>query len=257
VNAADPQFKPRRANLRERTQYIPGDPQEEFVVPLLAARVEAAIARWASPESSAKSALDVGCGGQPFRARLEGLGYRYTGLDPTPSADVTVDVVCTIDMESLPEALLERAPFEFILCTEVLEHVADWGTAMRNLAALTAPGGRLLLTCPAVYPLHEEPHDFWRPTLHAFAYYARREGLTVIHEEAAGDALDVLGTILGATGLVPARSGLAPYLAARAADWLKRRLFKALLGDRLRAYVSPRGSIYLSNVVVLEQSRAG
>ena len=47
------------------------------------------------------------------------------------------------------------------------------GIEHSNVAALLAPGGRVLLTVPHVYRLHEEPYDFWRPTLHAIHYFVR------------------------------------------------------------------------------------
>ena len=53
------------------------------------------------------------------------------------------------------------------------------------------------MTCPMFYPLHEEPYDFWRPTLHALDYFARRAGLRVVERQGAGDAWDILGTLLG------------------------------------------------------------
>ena len=91
------------------------------------------------------------------------MGFDYTGADVQQNKAATVDFVAAID-QPLPPQLAGAGPFDFIVCTEVLEHVADWEMAFRNLRSLLAPGGRLLITCPHFYPLHETPHDYWRPT---------------------------------------------------------------------------------------------
>jgi len=68
------------------------------------------------------------------------MGYSYTGRDVQQNPEGTVDVVCAID-EELPVELTYRGPFDLVLCTEVLEHVADWDMAFRNLATLLGRGG--------------------------------------------------------------------------------------------------------------------
>lgn len=56
-----------------------------------------------------------------------------------------------------------------ILCSEVLEHVPEFWTALAEMARVLKPGGRLLITCPFLYPLHG-PQDYWRFTPQAFEF---------------------------------------------------------------------------------------
>lgn len=241
-----------RPNHVERAVYEPYGPQEEFMVPLLREHIERLLAAYATPNSSDARALDVGCGRQPFRKKLEAAGYKYTGMDVQQNIDGAVDVVGAID-QPLPGELLALGPFRFLLCTEVLEHVADWGAAFKNLATLLAPGGRLLITCPQFYQLHEEPYDFWRPTLHALTYFSDRVGLRTLTREAAGDTWDVLGTLLANSAPSPASDRLLDRGAAKLAVWGHRLLFELLRTRRLQRTVQLRGPLYLSNIVVLEQ----
>ena len=133
------------------------------------------------------------------------------------------------------------------------EHVADWSMAFANLKTLLAPGGRVLITCPHFYQLHEVPHDYWRPTLFALRHHAEQGRLKIVHEEAAGDAWDVLGTALGNCQVAKAGSRflqrpfvpVGRWLVAAAFGLLKRRI-----PQRLFALHSP---LYLSNIVVLEK----
>ena len=137
--------------LVERVRYTPSLPVEEFMVHLLKEHIEREI----SAVRGGSKALDVGCGGQPFRATIEARGFSYVSADAQDPLGV-VDHVFEID-GAFPESLALAGPFDLILCTEVLEHVADWSNAFRNLASVLAPDGALVVTCPVVYVLHAEP----------------------------------------------------------------------------------------------------
>jgi SAM-dependent methyltransferase len=243
---------PVRPVLHERPTYEPRWPPEQFMVPLLRQEIEAGIAKYATPALGNRRAIDIGCGGQPFRSLLEDIGYSYCGVDANPTEGCPVDINCAVD-EPLPAELTRRGPFEFLLCTEVLEHVADWAVAFSNFQLLLAPGGRALLTAPHVYQLHEEPYDFWRPTLHAIDRYARGVGLQTLYRHAAGDAWDVLGTILPNCQFVSSSRRFVDRALAKAVRMAAQFTYRALLRRRLQKSVRVEGLLYLSNVVVLEK----
>jgi hypothetical protein len=54
--------------------------------------------------------------------------------------------------------------FDFLIVTQVLEHVPHFWKAMKGLAELTKPGGYVHFTVPFVYRFHPMPGDFWRYT---------------------------------------------------------------------------------------------
>jgi SAM-dependent methyltransferase len=76
--------------------------------------------------------------------------YVVTNLDGDP--DVRLD---------LTRLGLADGSVETAVCVSVLEHVDDLTTAVAELRRVVAPGGRLLLTVPFLYPLHDR-HDVWR-----------------------------------------------------------------------------------------------
>jgi SAM-dependent methyltransferase len=243
-----------RPVLRERTEYRPNLPVEAFIVPLLREHIERVLGSLAC---GPLNFLDMGCGGQPFRPMVEAMGHRYVGADAQDPLGV-VDHVMVLD-GAIPGALLERGPFDFVLCTEVMEHVADWGTAFANLRRLLRPGGRLLITCPHFYVLHEQPYDFWRPTVFALQAYAARHGFRELRVEALGDWCDVLGTLLGASHRMvrPASSRfldrLLAHLAQRALDALYGALKRRAVQRHLRLG-DERYPVYLSNLAFLERA---
>jgi SAM-dependent methyltransferase len=57
--------------------------------------------------------------------------------------------------------------FDLVLCTNVLEHIFDVKPAIKNLNYLLKQKGHLVVSVPFIYPLHDEPEDFWRFTEHA------------------------------------------------------------------------------------------
>jgi SAM-dependent methyltransferase len=178
----------------------------------------------------------------------------YYGLDVATIDGTDLDFVCSIDAP-LIDSLRDRE-FDFILCTEVLEHVANWPAAFENLATILKTGGKLFITCPHVYQLHEEPFDYYRPTIHAIEYFARQNNLKSIYLEKGGRDWNVLGTVIANTEFRPAKGRFYDRQLARIAEYLRRRILKSLISNRLQRSVQASCSIYLFNVAILQKEAA-
>jgi SAM-dependent methyltransferase len=239
-------------NYIRRNDYATAAPQDQFIVSLLKYHIQQALSNYAKPTNSEARALDVGCGSQPFRSDLEALHYSYTSLDAEQNSEDSVDIICLIDQPLLPETLKDKQ-FDFILCTEVMEHVANWQGAFENFSKLLAPGGRLLITCPFIYPLHEEPYDYWRPTPYAFQYFADKHDLKIIHQVNAGDAWDVLGTVLATFHTEPMSRSLTHRIINKLVSKGKDFLLNLLLEGQLQKALRAKGKLYQANIVVFEK----
>lgn len=244
--------QPERTNYDRRAEYIATWPPDEFIVPLLKEWIEVAIRETTTP---ACRVLDAGCGKQPFRGLIEGLDASYVGMDVHQNADNSIAFLGALD-EPLPSGILADGPFDVILCTEVLEHVANWPAAFDNIAALLAPGGRVVLTCPHFYQLHEEPYDYFRATSYAIDWHARRVGLVPERIERLGNGWDVLGGVLA--NLFPIPEGANRTLSNRAMGRAVRVLFYRVLFPLLRRRwlhrrLSPGGKLYVANAAVLRK----
>lgn len=238
-----------RPMLIERRAYRASSTQERFIVGLLSAALDDAIHRHAKRGGRV---IDVGCGGQPLRPMLEAAGMTYIGLDTQSQEGVDTDYLCAID-GVLPDALLAENGFDLVVCTEVLEHVADWPAAWANLTRLLAPGGALIFSAPFFYPLHEEPFDFFRPTKHAVKHWAERAGLEVVEQRTLGTAWDVLGTAIAASGPKPGSSWPHAWLSALVARQM-RKFVCWFIGTGLPArLVRTKETMYLSNIAVLRK----
>jgi SAM-dependent methyltransferase len=106
--------------------------------------------------------LNAGAGQGTFTQLLEARGFDVTSTDASPAA---VEVlrervrgpVAQADVTDLP---FESATFDAVVLGEVLEHVADDGAAVAEVARVLRPRGVLALSVPA-HPKLFGPSDRW------------------------------------------------------------------------------------------------
>jgi SAM-dependent methyltransferase len=100
--------------------------------------------------------LDVGCGRKSYYPFFEPYAAQYIGVDiGNPIADV---------QGTVEDLKVDDASYDVVLCTQLLEHTPDPPRAVRELARVTAPGGRVLASTHGVQVYHPDPDDFWRWT---------------------------------------------------------------------------------------------
>ena len=140
--------------------------------------------RWVG-ENAKGRVLDIGCADR-WIERWLGPGCQYVGLDypatgqelygarPDVFADASKLPVCTGSVDT-------------VVLLEVMEHLRYPQDALHEIARVLRPQGRLILSMPFLYPVHDAPHDYQRLTIH---------GLTR-DVEAAGLKVDCVQTTLG------------------------------------------------------------
>jgi SAM-dependent methyltransferase len=130
--------------------------------------------------------LDYGCADLPYR-RLFAADADYLGADlpGNPHAAVTIAPDGTV--------AVEEGSCDAVLSTQVLEHVEDPVTYLRECFRVLRPGGRLLLTTHGIFVWHPDPVDLYRWTCEGLRHVVVAAGFEVKRFEG------VIG--LGATGL--------------------------------------------------------
>src|SRR5258706_10080849 len=105
--------------------------------------------------------LEVGAqnvNGSPREVLAAHKPKSYVGVDFGPGRDV--DIV--VDAKDLVEHF-GPSFFDVVVSTEMLEHAADWRTAVDQMKRVLRPGGLLILTTRGPgFPYHGFPHDYWR-----------------------------------------------------------------------------------------------
>lgn len=146
------------------------------------------LARWFG-QTRGDRLLDLGCGARPY-APLYRSAYRRSFASDVPSSPYGL---AGVDFLALATALsLRDASLDCVLCSEVLEHVADPVAALREIARVLREGGYLIVTVPFLVELHDEPADYYRYTSHGLAYLLQEAGFSPERCVTKGDALAVL-----------------------------------------------------------------
>lgn len=134
--------------------------------------------------------LDLGCGNRPYRDHYPpGL---TVGADVQQSSLGCVDVILD-DSAPLPFA---DAAFETVLCSQVLEHVEDPCRLLAETCRVLRPGGRLILSCPFIWALHERPHDYLRFSEYWLRKAVAEAGFSVEVLEPQGGDFATIGQLI-------------------------------------------------------------
>jgi 2-polyprenyl-6-hydroxyphenyl methylase/3-demethylubiquinone-9 3-methyltransferase len=115
-------------------------------------------AHWPDAAPSAKplagkAVLDIGCGAGLLCEPMARLGGEVTGVDASPenvsvAAAHAEAVGLDIRYMAGEVASLDIGAFDLVICSEVIEHVADKRAFMADVAARLAPGGLLVMSTP-------------------------------------------------------------------------------------------------------------
>ncbi|HEX4229216.1 MAG TPA: class I SAM-dependent methyltransferase [Bryobacteraceae bacterium] len=184
--------------------------------------------------------LDVGCGAQPFRSLLP-PAVRYIGIDTVDAkANFGYEVPDTVYFEGSVWPVADGS-IDFVLCTEVFEHVADSHAFLAEMFRCLAPGAQVVLTVPFSARWHYIPYDYWRFTPASLNNLFSEAGFMDIAVYARGNALTVACYKLNALILpllMPQGKGFAASLLLRLAGFLVSPIFLLSL---LIAHLSLRG----------------
>jgi SAM-dependent methyltransferase len=144
---------------------------------------------------------DVGAGDAPYRELFAHLDYVTVDWEHSvhPGAR-RVDIVASA--ERIPVA---DGSFDAVLSTQVLEHVAEPVSVLAELRRILRPGGRLFLTVPLAWELHEQPFDFYRYTPSGLEHLLRRAGLAQIEVRPRNDCFSTLAQLLRNAGVAMGR----------------------------------------------------
>ena len=152
------------------------------------------------------SVLDLGAGNAPYRELFAHTVYRtneWTESEHIGAAQA--DIIGPADALPVP-----GASFDLVICTQVLEHVAEPLTVLSECFRVLAPGGRLGLTVPLLWEPHEVPHDYFRFTEHGLAHLLSKAGFVELDIRPRSDGFSAIAQLMYNLGwaIGPAGDGL-------------------------------------------------
>ena len=144
--------------------------------------------------------LDAGAGEQKYKRFCPNLNYvaqdfaEYDGkgdgrgLQKGKWDQSELDIVS--DISAIPEP---DSSFDAIMCVEVLEHLADPISAIREFSRLLKPGGQLVLTAPFCSLTHFSPYHFFTGfNRYFYENNLKRFGLDILELVANGNYFEYL-----------------------------------------------------------------
>lgn len=135
--------------------------------------------------------LDYGCGGQPYRTIFADGISQYIGADVATAADTKLDIILIPGHDApLPDTSVDT-----ILSTQTLEHVYDFQHYLSDCNRLLRQDGRLIITVPMQWRLHEQPFDYWRFTRYGLEKTLSDHGFNVVSMAPCGGVFSLLGQI--------------------------------------------------------------
>jgi SAM-dependent methyltransferase len=136
--------------------------------------------------------LSIGAGGQvnlllDKYTQTNNLRVTSFDIDPNRKPDILGDI-CTYEFD-------DTQRFDVVVMSEVLEHLHSPHLAIANVHKVLKPGGKLIITVPFIFPIHEKPYDYFRYTRYGLEFLLREfEAVTVRERDSWSEALAVLLT---------------------------------------------------------------
>lgn len=167
--------------------------------------------------------LDIGCADRWIEPYLDS-GCAYLALDYPATGKLIYRAHPHVfaNADALP---LADQSVDTVLLVEVAEHLAAPGTALAEIARVLRPGGRLLMSVPFLYPIHDAPHDYQRWTAHGLTAILGRAGLAVELLQPTHRSTESAGLLLSLA------------LAGQVVEALRRRHWSLLLVPLLLAAI--------------------
>lgn len=133
--------------------------------------------------------LSIGSGGKINELLYEyqqqqGFNVVTLDIDKKRIPDIQGDI-CTYDFQG--------STYGVVVMGEVLEHLHSPHLAINNIYTILRSDGKLILTVPFLFPIHESPHDYFRYTRYGLEYLLKKFHKVVIKERNTwAEAINVL-----------------------------------------------------------------
>lgn len=147
-----------------------------------------ALSRKALKGRDAGWVLDVGSGDSDLSSLL-GPGARIIRLDyPDTNARYQIRPDVYGDARALPVA---DGSMNNVVLLEVIEHIFEYARVIRECRRVLVPGGRLYLSVPFIYPVHDAPNDYHRFTVHGLKAELSQAGFEIEYLNGHGNSVIV------------------------------------------------------------------
>jgi SAM-dependent methyltransferase len=152
-----------------------------------------AVKRFAASVPANVKILDAGAGLKPYERFFQHCDYDscdfancdkfYGNIDDGRRDNIAGrhTYICPLDHIPVPDNT-----YDFVLCTEVLEHVPSPSAVLREMFRVLKKSGTLFVTVPQGYGIHGEPYNFFYFTRFGLDLVLKKAGFEVIQIQERG-----------------------------------------------------------------------
>lgn len=136
-----------------------------------------------------ENVLSIGAGGEVNEllneyAEKQHFNVVSFDIDKDKNPDILGDI-CTYSFE--------EGIYDTIVMCEVLEHLHSPHLGIETVYRALKSGGRLILTTPFIFPIHDRPYDYFRFTKYGLEHLLSKFlNVTIKEKNSALEAIDVL-----------------------------------------------------------------
>jgi SAM-dependent methyltransferase len=124
--------------------------------------------------------LDIGCGEKPYEDLLASRVTGYIGVDHVATQHSASRADVWADATELP---FGDEQFDTVAAFQVLEHLPEPLRALREAHRVLRREGRIFISTPFMWGVHEAPHDYFRYTPYGLRHLLERAGFVDIKVE--------------------------------------------------------------------------
>lgn len=132
------------------------------------------ISKFAANIPEGSRVLDAGSGDAPYKALFHHTNYQSTDFLKVNKSYVKPTYIC--DLKRIP---IGSNHYDFIIFTQVMEHLPEPKQALSELNRVLKPGGKMFYSAPFFFEEHEQPYDYYRYTQYGLVYLLESVGFNI------------------------------------------------------------------------------
>ncbi len=146
------------------------------------------------PRYAKGNLVDLGCGKVPLYGTYRKFVAGITCIDwkDTLHKNEYLDFECDLSSK-IP---VSDNSFDTIILSDVLEHIAEPENLWKEMSRILVTGGKVILSVPFYYSLHEVPNDYYRYTEYALKRFAQLTRFKILYLKSIGGAPEVIADII-------------------------------------------------------------
>jgi SAM-dependent methyltransferase len=193
--------------------------------------------------------LDFGCGSKPYKSIINADEYIGLDYENEGHSHLNEQIDVLYNGGKLP---FENEQFDYILCTEVFEHLFDLDDKLMEFNRVLKLNGLMFVTCPFIWNEHEVPFDYARYTTFALNDKFKKSGFEVVSYYKSGTFIETYTQLF----FIYFSKKQSRYDSEKTGLIKKSIIFIVnLIGKGLNKMLPNNDSLYLTNVFIARKEK--